>query len=546
VRTLLEHKALSVPYTDIAAEAGEILPEGSPLEKQPGVIERLKKSRTAALRGMGSMLSLADTVGAVTRVKPVLAGVRRIGETQETASKVAGWQIVRKRGIGEQQAAQYVRKYVGTPDYMQRGLATPLTNSVWMYSKVRWNGLQADLGLAFARGSALSWWWNRAVWTLMPTTFTKLAIYGYFGAYLQELFGKIGDYFLHEYDVLPLGFLRDGDDDDEKAAFLTLPKDDVGRMLGRLWGRMIDVAIEAAGGETRPGSVERVASDLIGNLKGDFMPQTNPLLNMGVTWGMYASGLNPYDTFFGMRILSKDEDRARGWEGGKRMLSWTIDKFGVLGTVAHAVTGKYVGTAFEEGTDTTIEAKVRAVPGFSRLVRISDRGEREWQIAELEDAETEAARARLQLPRIVRKRTQERHLLNRLSHAKLSNAQRIERLSLNVWYSDDYLPTTRAIRDAMAIGDEQRAERWRARLAKKPEPDLALLAHQLGQRGPREAGRKKRWMKDVAAVRWWRKENGVSVQALRRAYQRYLYYRFRRPQTRAAYLANFDRRIQFP
>jgi hypothetical protein len=445
VDQMLEEKALAVPYTDVAAETGEAVPADF-AQPNKGVVESAMTHRRKAVRMLGHLLN----------------GIRVVGEIQETATKMAANRLLEERGVATQERAHKVRKYAGTPDYKQKGLATPITNSVLMYSKVRLNGWQAETSLATSPGTAGAWWWRRMVWTIMPTTWTKLAMYGYFGPVVAKLIANIPQYFLDNYDVIPLGTVDD--DGEEKTVFLTIPKDDVGRFLGNIWSRMLDLAIEAGGGETRKGSVGALATDLLGEAWGEVVPAANPILDMASKWGQFAVGLNPYDSFFGEPIIPRNEWEAGGWEATKKMLSWNVDKFGVISTVAHTATGPTVGQAFDPDAESTIETTIRSIPGASRILRVSNRGQSEVEWAELENEEREAAKFRLGLPKSARRLTTQRYLLQRRPSAETDPEDAGKRELLNEWYSRTYLPQTKAIREAVETGQEGKADELRAEL----------------------------------------------------------------------------------
>ena len=451
INQMMDERALGVPYVNVSSEAGDETGEFERMMQQVGLTDK-PESRYKLVRFL----------------KHLLHGVEAVGVFQETAAKVAAWQIYGARGIVGKDRAYRVRKYAGTPDWKQRGLATPITNSVWMYSKVRWNGLQADLSLATKKESAARWWWRRMVWTFAPTSLTKLAMWGAFGPVLKELFDKIPQYFLDNYDVIPLGTEPGGDDGEEKVIFLTLPQDDVGRFLRRAMMQGMDLLREATGDDTRRGSWEQAASELFDTTRGELVPNLNPILDMLGRWSQFAGGLNPYDSYFGQPIVPRTDWEAGGWYAARRMLAWTVNKFGVLSTAAYPFTGPLVGQPFggEQGEDSTVEVAVRSVPGINRLLRISDRGLSEQEWADLENEERERARFRLELPREVRRLTSERYRLQRRPDQKLGDADRKRLGKLNGWYNEVYLPTTRGIRLAQEAGDAAREQRLRERLVR--------------------------------------------------------------------------------
>ncbi len=548
ISQMTEHKALAIPYTDVKAEITEpIIPARLPGEaKERTIDERLKESRILPIRGLGHLLQ----------------GMRILGEIQESATKVAAFRILGKRGVDPRERAFYVRKYAGTPDYKQQGQATSFTNSVWMYSKVRWNGYQAEASLAFAPDTAAAYWWRTMVWSIMPTTLTKMGLYGLLGASVKALLDNVPEYFLDNYDVIPLGTVDD--DGEEKTVFLTIPKDDVGRMMSNIWSRAIDAAIEAAGGKTKQGSAEKAFADLFGQAYGEVVPNLNPILDMGSKWSQFALGQNPYDSYFGEPIVPRSEWEAGGWDATKKMLSWSVDKSGSLKTFAHVVTGPLLGGAFEEGTESTIETTVRSVPGLSRLLRISDRGRSEWDWSEIENEEQEKARARLSLPKSARRATLRRYFLSRKGDENLSAEERTERRSLGFWYSNTYLPMTKRINDLQEAGRDREADKLRKTLGsaasramsgphvvtgRRKEPrtprgmeDVAnSMSHRLGAARPSGREKIRAWQDKQAEAIQWFTEQGFSMRQIRLEYRKYLRKRYKTSKTRRAYMRRFNR-----
>lgn len=542
ISQMTAEKALAIPYTDVMAEISEpIIPVELPGKAKGRTIdETLKESRALPIRGLGHLMQ----------------GMRIVGEIQESATKVAAFRILAKRGIDPRERAFYVRKYAGTPDYKQQGQATAFTNSVWMYSKVRWNGYEAEASLALAPDTAAAYWWRTMVWSIMPTTLTKMGLYGLLGATIKGLLDNVPEYFLDNYDVVPLGTVDD--DGEEKTVFLTIPKDDVGRMVSNIWSRAIDAVIEAAGGKTKQGSAQKAFADLFGEAYGEVVPNLNPILDAGSKWSQFALGQNPYDSYFGQQIVPRSEWQAGGWEASKKMLSWTVDKSGAIKTFAHVITGPLLGQSFEEGTESTIETTVRSIPALSRLLRISNRGKSDWDWAEIENQDMEKARARLSLPRSARRATMRRYFLGRKGKENLSEQENNERFALGVWYSKTYLPLTKRIRDLEEVGKSKEADKLRKRLGSAAEKAMTGEGGKaIGRKIKRErkqsyrnrlgviepTDRKKRG--DVLdrkreAVAWFTKE-GITRRELAREYERYLLGRYKEPETRTKYRNRFNK-----
>lgn len=463
---MMATKALDVPFVDVDG----LIDEG----KVDRLLSQYNLRKDAAAH--------EQQRGLVAKaLRKVLDVVEAAGVVSETMTKVAGYELLKERGVAAQERAFQTRKYVGTPDYKQRGLATPLTNSLWMYSKVRWNGLQAELDIATNPRTAAGYWWRTVMTTLLPRTLMTAALLGLFGPYLQELFRRISRRFRDNYDVVPIGLVDDGGE--EKTVFLSIPTDDVSRFMGAVWGRMLQTAFAAAGGDAPDGSATQAASATLGEAWGQLVPNFNPLLDLAAKWQQFATGVNPYDDFAGQSVVPDREWSAGGWYATRKMLAWSIDKFGVAGDVVQPFTGSYLGSSYDPGTDTTLETSVRSLPGVSRLLRVSNRGLSEEEWAGFENDERERERFRLSLPQHVRNLTSERYLFMR--RGEQSGQDELRDKVLDLWYSRSYLPITQDLRDAEAAGYNNRAQQLREQLAqestaivdpKAPVPAMYLAA----------------------------------------------------------------------
>jgi hypothetical protein len=441
---LFEERVLTTPFVDVAGETGIT----SPLErllKQHGLVE-VEKSKRLAVRG----------------IRALLDGIEAIGVFQETSSKVAGYNLLSERGVPPRERSYIVRKYVGTPDFKQRGLATPVTNSVLMYSRVRWNGMQADMRLGTDPKTAGGYWWRRVVWSVIPTMLKHMALLGLFGITIKEMMDRIPRYLRDAYDVIPLGFVSNSDDpkDMGKVLFLTIPQDDLGQSIGIITSKMLEIAENAAGSENAK-TKEQLAHDIYGEAWGQLVPNVNPVLDIGWKWSQYAAGINPQDSHFNEQIVSKIEWEAGGWAAARKMMAWTVDKFGVVSTIVHPIAGPLLGRPYGVGNESTTEVIASSIPGLSRLVRVSDKGLSEEEWLEIENEDREKARFRLGLPTETRRLTVERYRMMRQTTAgKDLSAVEIERKAIvDHWYSAYYLPLVEEIKNKEAEGESAARER---------------------------------------------------------------------------------------
>jgi hypothetical protein len=453
IKEMLDNHALDIPYTSVAAE--DIEAQVDELFQKYGLREKPKRPMEK-LPVIGRVLELIEHAGAVT----------------ETASKVAGWRLLEQKGIPVQERAYRVRKYVGTPDYKQRGLATALTNSAFMYSRVRWNGLQADVSLATNPETAAGWWWRQVLNVVLPTSLSKAAAYGALGLALRAMFGvgddddddttvgkvaswtdetgkRVAKYFLTDYDVIPLGVNKDG-----KAVFITIPRDDLGKFIARTWWHATDLAQLAAGQRLREGEQARdVAGNEFTDIKEQLIPSASPPIEITNKWLQYGVGVNPIDSFYNQQIIPAKEWEAGGWHADSKMIAWTLDEFGAPGALIHYPLSPFLGESFETGTSGGVEAVMKtvgAMTGLKRLVRVSNSGLTSDQWALLENADQDDTAFRLGLPESAQTASSRRYFLTRREALgdKLSKEEQDELHALNLFYGAAYLPLRKMIQEA--------------------------------------------------------------------------------------------------
>lgn len=452
IERMINEAALTVPFVSI--DPNQIEDEGNVqyLLAQHGLSEGKENPPAAAL-----WRALAPVLGNIPMVSQIGAqiggAIKANNEFWETIGKVGPNQLLQEKGYGRQERSFITRKYVGTPDYMQKGLATVATNALLMYQKVRNNGLEWDGHLATTAGTRGSYWFQRALGTLLPTTINKAAAYGLLGLGAKAAMDAIPKYFFENYDVIPIGALLGGDDEDKKKkrrqVFLTIAQDDTGRFIKRLWSHILDFSAQQAGmkpGDTRSASSGSIVHSFLGDVQDETIGNLNPPLDLALRWSQFAGGMNPQDPHFNSNIIPDRQWQAGGLEQTKAMLSWSLNKFGVLSTLAHSLTAPTVGSPFEEGQETPVQTVARSVPGLSAILRVSDRGYSEQQYAEIEAEETERAEFKLGLPPESRTATSTLYRLQRQVD-ELGKDETDQKLVLQKWYNQAYLPITKSMRE---------------------------------------------------------------------------------------------------
>ena len=477
IEQMMEEHAYAIPLTDIESQTGKMLPgfleaNLSPRERAAKEIKRLRelddpsmleKFKSKVLPAWGHMLHAFEVIGAER--------LKTYAEAQELAGKMTGYNLMEQRGVDTRQRALMTRKDTGTPDFMQRGLVSSLTNSLWMYSKVRWNSLHRDYqmlkgDMPKTRGA---WIMHQAIWTLAPTTVVKLAGYGAlgflpFGDELQEWYKLFSKYFVDNYDVIPLGTTQI--DGKRHAVGLTIPRDETRSFLAQMWGNAMDAVVESTTDvETQAGSAPKALQDIYDSMATNTVPNLNPYIDIATSWSQYASGMNPRDRFYKGDIIPRSHWEAGGWESNRKMLAWTIKKTGIINTVVHPLTGPILGDAFDDTEEqfktTTV---LRSTPVLQRFLRVSQRGMQDRHWMAMEEERTDAAAFRLQLPKTVRNANGRQYLLSHTQHL-LDEDGKQELMVLNKWRSMTYMPAREKMLEATEAGDEQAVQQLREQLS---------------------------------------------------------------------------------
>ncbi|MFA6100381.1 MAG: hypothetical protein WC750_05970 [Patescibacteria group bacterium] len=310
---------------------------------------------------------------AKTLLKPVLQimeGVRFMGSTLESLTKIAGYnELVKSGKYGPQEIAYITRNYIGTPNYRKGGTVTPVTNSVWIFSNIMLRGMQSDLQLATHPTTRSGFWWAHFKMNILPKLYMVLAATGVLGAALKNHYDKQTEYDKTNYITIPLG-----EDENGKAVYFRIPHDETGRLMAGLFWK---VAMGAYKG--KPEELQQAFAFGAGQV-----PNLAPGIDITVKWWSYLTGKNPYDSFRGQYLISDTAWKAGGWPALKKMVQWTANNSGLLQFATYS-----------DAKNSTFESIIRTIPGFNRLIKVSDYGITEEVKADMATVERRQAQRTL-------------------------------------------------------------------------------------------------------------------------------------------------------
>lgn len=325
-------------------------------------------------KGGGNLLeTMRDKVAKIPvlnkTIVPMFDFYMKVGATLEVNSKIAGFQYLREK-VGDEKAALYTRKYIGTPDYMQKGKFTHITNKLFPFSNVGVQAITADSELATRPSTASGYWMSTTIKVILP----KLLMF--LGSQILKVpipdpddpdkeiwvnpYDYLSEYYKGMYMSFPIGY----DEDTGKFLFVKVPQDEVANVIGDLIWKMTTYL----SGEGM--KIEQLGSALISFVP--FADGNNPLLSILNDWKQYAQGRNPYDDFRGRLAINQTEWNKGGITRFGEMLKWTTNELGVTNF-----------STYDKSLNTTYE-KTLELPILERMLELTDYGlqeREEWEKA---------------------------------------------------------------------------------------------------------------------------------------------------------------------
>lgn len=363
---------LSVSFNDVIKGATE---EDTQLEL---ILERLNIfEKDGRMKG-----------GVVKRgILRVGATIERMGNVMEALPKIAGYMEFKRKGGGaplSMSDKDFIRRYVGSPDFLEKGTWTKNTNSIFLFSNAIIQGISSDLELATGASTRSGFWWKTAKWSILPKILMFAAGAGAFGEYVKEIMDKATEYDKTNYTIIPIGVDQNG-----KAVYFRLPDDETGRFISAIFWKMMNVR---ENGQTATQDVEDIIS-----LFGGQLPTVTPAISIPYDIFKFATGQNVYDSFTQRNILS-DDQMAAGWEyKAGPVLQYLFNQAGGNVFVKLYNTDKAL-------PQSGLESVIR-IPFLSnllaRFIRVTDYGTQEKLDRELMPLEREAAETRIENKKIL-------------------------------------------------------------------------------------------------------------------------------------------------
>lgn len=344
IQEMKEEEILSFTYNDVLKEATDEDTQLDLILKRVGAKEGENQNRNPIIKALLGVLGF----------------IEKLGNMIETIPKAAAYEYLKDK-MPRNERNDFIRRKVGSPDFLATGYTTPATNNIFLFSNAIIQAVRADYEIATDPSTRAGWWWKATKLAVIPKIFIFAAMTGLMGDWLKEFYGKVTEYDKTYYLPLPLGI-----DNNKKAAYIRIPLDETDRLIGAIAWKILNAWRNEK-------TVGQDIGDII-SLWGGQLPSMTPSLTTPYELFQFVSGTNPYDAFRNRNVLTDDQMAAGGWYSWKPFLKWEWEQLGGA-TFWKFNAGEYPGTQRSELERFLKLPFISNV--FGRWIKIADFGEKE-------------------------------------------------------------------------------------------------------------------------------------------------------------------------
>ena len=358
INKLEEDRVLSITYNDMIKGEDVEDKQIDRIMRETGV----REAQSTKLGRLGEKFGITKKTPVIKQIIGIMDFIEKTGNLIESMPKIAGYYALEGK-LPPAEMRSYVRRKVGSPDFLDGGKFKPVINEVFLFSNAIFQGIRSDYEVATDPKTRSGYWWKTAQANIVPKILMTMAAAGLFGDELEKLFGKVSEYDKTNYTVVPLGTDQNG-----KAVYIRIPSDETGRLISGLFWKISQAAQDPK---------KLADADTYTNIlayAGGQAPSISPSVTAIYNVGTFLSGQNPYDFFRGRNVLTDEQMTAGGAEKWKPFLSYMFDNLG-----GATFTKLYTNETVPKNP--TLSERVVALPVVSnvlgRWLKVSDYGETE-------------------------------------------------------------------------------------------------------------------------------------------------------------------------
>jgi hypothetical protein len=278
-----------------------------------------------------------------------------INRAIERVPKVAGYTFLKEKypGLPDEVIGHIVRSHVGSPAFLNRGRWYPVYNNTFLFSNAMKEGYRGDYESMANNPGA--WWWKTAKYTLIPKLLMYAASIGLLGAGIKAIFDGAGEYDKANFHIIPLGLTKQG-----KSVILRVPTDETSRLIGGITWKLMNL------------DKKQDMINLTDYMAGQ-IPTVNPAIDNLQAIVQYASGKNPYDSFYGSYAIPEQIFDAGGTRSHEAFLKWMLNN-----------SGAGIVYRFKNDNVDAVKGELEEILGYpvasniiGRFVKVTDRGLKE-------------------------------------------------------------------------------------------------------------------------------------------------------------------------
>jgi len=316
---------------------------------------------TRVLRRIGVVPGLEGRSKLKTLLKPItfiFDGIETIGNFIEALPKISGYNML-KANMPKEELANYIRNYIGSPDFLTSGSATPISNNIAIFSNAAKEGIKGDINMSF-RPKTRGAWWFKSILGMLPKLIQIAGALGLLGLGYKKMLDSISEYDKTSYNIIPLGI-----DENGKTIYIRAPMDETGRFQGAMLWKMANLF---KGGDKQ--TLMNNLTDIFSLWSGQ-LPNLTPSITGLQALSVYLSGNNPWDGFRNRNIIPETTFKAGYKYSFPVMLQWLLNNQGA----------SVVLPAYKSESGMTTLEQILNFPVLSnllgRFVRVSDYGQQE-------------------------------------------------------------------------------------------------------------------------------------------------------------------------
>jgi hypothetical protein len=256
----------------------------------------------------------------LTPAHSLITAIELLGNFIERLPKVAGY-IDLKGKMPDKELANFIRNYIGSPNFRTQGTLTPISNNLLLFSNAIKEGIKSDFQIATTYTTSSGYktrsgfWWKTIFAEILPKALMVGAGMGLFGDWWKDRMDDISEYDKTNYHIIPYGV-----DENGKTIYLRIPRDETGRFIGGMFWKLSHFMTKEKAG----------LADVFQTI--DFgagqLPNLTPSIQGLDAVVAYMTGRNPYDHFRGRNVIPDTEFEAGAKYSFPIFMDWLIKQQG--------------------------------------------------------------------------------------------------------------------------------------------------------------------------------------------------------------------------